>query len=125
MKTSGKCSLSLDSVIRLLSNRKSFSGCGKSLWQALAVILFVYWPSKGRNSSFLVIEGAYMDTEEKSARVSELVERNTSHSSVSTNERLGCAHFMIPCCRRQSPSLGLYQKAEKPGVKFCLLTRYS
>lgn len=66
-----------------------------------------------------------MDTETKSARVLELVERNTSHSSVSTNERLGWAYFVIPCCRRQSPSLGLYQKVEKPGVKFCLLTSYS
>lgn len=61
----------------------------------------------------------------KSVKVWELNERNTSHSLLSTNERLGWADYLISCCRKQSPSLGLHQKAEKPGVKFCLLTRYS
>jgi len=49
----------------------------------------------------------------KSVTVSELDERNASHSSVSTNEGLGCADYAISCCRMQSSSSGLYQKAEK------------
>lgn len=115
IETSGIRSLFLDSVIQLLSNRKSFPVCGKSLWQVLAVILFIYRPLKDRNSLFLFIKRPYMDYRDnirftKSVKVSELDERNTSHSSVSTNERLGCADYVISCCRRQSPSLGYTRK---------------